>query len=281
MEPQMTQVACSYAALRFMPYRETGEFANVGVVVWAPEAGFFGHLSNPKLGKRLRGFFPELDLHIYREALKGSKSLLAALENQFAIKAMIGEGRHATLVDRFHELVRTREGMLTFGPTGALLAATPEKALEDLYQRLVLRQFAQQAQYQEVVMQKRLATCLRTWNLNTFYRRGIVGDDQFHVSVPFVHHVGIRAQKILRPLDLDREDTTSIYKHGDQWVVSMQRLKRFNTLPDKVVIPVHLPVAGERRNAALQVVEDFRAFGALAVSIDDQDALHEAASVVA
>jgi hypothetical protein len=42
----MTLVACTYAALRFLPYRETCEFANVGVVVCAPEAGFFGFLCN-------------------------------------------------------------------------------------------------------------------------------------------------------------------------------------------------------------------------------------------
>ena len=177
------------------------------------------------------------------------------------------------------ELVRAREGLLTFGPAGALLADTPETALEDLHQRLVRRQFAQPTEHHEEVMRKRLATCLRTWNLTAFYHRATIGDDQFHVPVPFVHSIEGKAQKILRPLDLDRDDTTGIYKHGDQWLLSMRRLQRFNTLPERVVIPVRLPVAGERRDAANQVIEEFTTFGALAIPIEDQDALLEAAKV--
>lgn len=275
----MTMVACTYAALRFLPYRETGEFANVGVVVCAPEAGFFGFRCNHKLGKRLRGFFPELHLDIYRDAIKGVASLLTGVRDQLGRKAMPRDALHEGIVARFHELVRAREGLLTFGPVGALLADTPEAALEDLHQRLVMRQFAQQAEYHEEVMRKRLATCLRTWNLTAFYRRAIIGDDRFHVPVPFVHSIEGKALKILRPLDLDRDDTTGIYKHGDQWLLSMRRLQRFNTLPGKVVIPVRLPAAGERRDAANQVVEEFKTFGALAIPIEDQDALLEAARV--
>jgi len=38
----MTKLACQYALLRFRPFAETGEFANVGIVMLAPEARFFG-----------------------------------------------------------------------------------------------------------------------------------------------------------------------------------------------------------------------------------------------
>ncbi|MGB2108952.1 MAG: DUF3037 domain-containing protein, partial [Marinobacter vinifirmus] len=33
----MTRFACNYAIVRFMPYVETGEFANVGVLPWIPK----------------------------------------------------------------------------------------------------------------------------------------------------------------------------------------------------------------------------------------------------
>jgi len=275
----MTLVACTYAALRFTPYRETAEFANVGVIVCAPQVGYFGFHCNHKLGKRLRGFFPELPLEIYRDAIGGMEALLAGLRGQLGQKALPTDDLHEVLVARFHELVRTREGLLAFGPAGALLADAPEQALKDLHQRLVMRQFAQQTEYHEEVMRKRLATCLRTWQLNTFYRRADIGDKQFHISVPFVYQVDGQVRKMLRPLDLDRVDTTSIYKHGDQLAVAMRRLRQFKTLPAQVVIPVRLPANGDLLRAAQQVVDDFKANDVLAIPFDDEAALRQASLV--
>ncbi|MGM0927683.1 MAG: DUF3037 domain-containing protein [Pseudomonadota bacterium] len=34
----MKRIACQYVILRFMPYVETGEFANVGVVMIPPHS---------------------------------------------------------------------------------------------------------------------------------------------------------------------------------------------------------------------------------------------------
>jgi hypothetical protein len=272
----MSQVACSYAALRFLPYRETGEFANVGVVVWTPSAKFFGHRCNLRLGKRIRGFFPDLDLDIYRQALRGSQSMLTALRGQFA-----GVGTSDdVLVQRFHELVRIREGLMTFGPAGALLADSPDQALEILYQRLVLRQFASQPEYHEVVMRRRLADSLRAWNLMEFYQQEVqVGDDHFHITAPFAHLVELRPAKILRPLDLDKKDSTLIYRHGDVWASALRRLREFNTMPDQVVVPVRLPAGGERMDAAQRVIRALTEVGATALPIDDQDAIRRAAMV--
>ena len=272
----MNQVACSYAALRFLPYRETGEFANVGVVVWAPEVGLFAYRCNP-LYKRLKGFFPELDASIYRTAIQGVKAQLMGVEKQFAMKTMAGEARHTGLVNRFHEFVRTREGLMIFSPAGAMLADSVDQALDTLYQRLVLRQFAEQPEYQETVMRKRLADNLKSWNLSDFYRHNIrVGDERFHLTAPFAHMVAIKAHKILRPLDLDKKDPTSIYRHGDQLAIALRRLREFCTLPEHVVIPVRLPHDGERLDAAQRVVNDFRAFGAQTMPLDDHDAVRKA-----
>lgn len=273
----MNQVACSYAALRFLPYRETGEFANVGVVVWAPAARFFSYRCNLRLGKRIRGFFPDLDLDFYRKAVCGAQGLLDALHDQFAGKLTLQQD---VQVQRFHELVRTREGLMTFGPAGAMLADSPEQALDELYQRLVLRQFTKKPEYQEVVMQRRLGACLRTWKLMQFYRKDvIVGDDHFRITAPFAHLVDLTPAKILRPLDFDKKDSTGIYKHGDVWVAALRRLREFNTLPQQVIIPVRLPGTGERLDAAHQVMRDLANAGAQTMSIDDEDAVRNAALV--
>lgn len=38
----MTRIACQYAIVRFAPFVETEEFANVGIIMIAPKQRFFG-----------------------------------------------------------------------------------------------------------------------------------------------------------------------------------------------------------------------------------------------
>jgi hypothetical protein len=274
----MNLVACSYAALRFLPYRETGEFANVGVVVWCPAAKSFLFHCNHSLGKRIRGFFPDLDLTIYREAVRGVEGSLRAVEPQFTLGKAGGD---EALIQRFQELVRVREGLMAFGPAGALLAESPEKAMETLYQRLVLRQFAPVEEPREVAMRRRLGECLRTWKLMEHYRQDVpVGDERFHVTVPFAHVREARPTQIIRPLDLDLKDSTAVYRHGDLWAASLRRLRSLNLLPQRIVIPVQLPQdQGERWDAAAQIMGEFTELGAMTMPMDDQDRVREAALV--
>jgi len=273
----MTTLACSYAALRFLPYRETGEFANIGVVVWAPDACAFVFKINERLQGRMRGFFPGLDVKLYREALRGVEDMLQALSHQFIV------GKAATLdalTNRFHELVRTREGLMTFGPAGAMLAQSPDAALDELYQRLVHRKFTETAENHEESMRKRLKACLRTWNLSTLYLRDVrIGDERFYLNVPFAHVVDDRPQRILRPLDLDKKDCTQIYQHGDQVTAAFKRLEEFGHLPKHIIIPVRLPNSGARKDAALESLNELKRLGAQTMSMDDQDALQRAARV--
>ena len=49
--------ACHYAIVRFMPFVETGEFGNVGVVLFSPTARFFGFRLLGQRISRITNFF--------------------------------------------------------------------------------------------------------------------------------------------------------------------------------------------------------------------------------
>ena len=55
----MKEVVCNYAIARFRPYRETGEFVNVGIVLICPQVNYFGYLFEKRKYKRITDFFPE------------------------------------------------------------------------------------------------------------------------------------------------------------------------------------------------------------------------------
>lgn len=71
----MTHVA-RYSIIRFLPYAETEEFANVGIVLYAPTARYFDfQLSNK--WRRLSGFFDKLDRRVFAQGVAAFSEELA------------------------------------------------------------------------------------------------------------------------------------------------------------------------------------------------------------
>ncbi|PWD86343.1 DUF3037 domain-containing protein [Ignatzschineria cameli] len=59
------KVALRYVVIQFMPYIETGEFANIGIVALSPKIGFFDYRIARKY-RRITQFFPKLQGREYR-----------------------------------------------------------------------------------------------------------------------------------------------------------------------------------------------------------------------
>ena len=225
---------CNYAVVRFLPYRETGEFVNVGVVLFCREMGFFDVAFETVKRKRVTDFFPEINKFTF---INGRQSFY---EELLRIKQLMNtEDRSLNAEDReciFRELVRTRESIFRFGETGTVLAEDPSEKLKELFGRYVNRQFAASHEYEETVMAKRVTEVLRTNELIHHYRLNQrVGNEEFHVLLPIVSNIcndrGI-ARRAIKPLDLDRDEPTKIYEHGDMWIKRIERLRHVNQLPE-------------------------------------------------
>jgi hypothetical protein len=147
----MNQLVCNYAPVRFLPYREIGEFVNVGVAVHCPQRDFFGFRLVPlkRIG-RVRGFFPELDVKIFKAGLAGVARELTRVRTNHHARPITDEIPSAIArerVLRFQEIIRRRDGLFHFGDAGTLMAETPDEALDHLFGRFVERQYAQKMDY--------------------------------------------------------------------------------------------------------------------------------------
>jgi hypothetical protein len=143
----MKQLVCNYAPVRFLPYREAGEFGNVGVVVHCPQTDFFGYRLLPlKRAGRVTGFFPDLDAKLFEATLNGLERELARVQSNHHPQPFNQEVTPEiakTQAQRFGEVIRRREGLVHFGEAGTLMADTPAEALDLLFGRFVERPFAQ------------------------------------------------------------------------------------------------------------------------------------------
>jgi len=264
----MSNLVCNYTMVRFLPYRETGEFVNVGAIVYAPEAKIFQFKLTGKSNKRVRGFFPEMDQTVYRAAIEALRRELMRQQMQYAAMDNLAHG-----LDTFRNLLRRKETLLHFAEPGMRIG-TPADVLDAIYADYVERNFAQTVEYQEGMMRSRLGKWLKEWGIKKKYKTDLtVGDTLFHLTLPFVHAEQGKVIAAIKPLDLDRGEPTKIYDHGGLWIQRFKRLQERNHLPERMIVPVRMPPAGQSI-AADQIFLELIQLNVKAVSFNDQQQIH-------
>ena len=253
----MKKFACQYALLRFRPFVETGEFANVGVVLMAPEARFFGFRLLQRYG-RITQFFHQLDRKIYLNGKELFKQELERFSANLRQMALDGRKREIDLNlarNLFAELVRPREAMLQFDEQRIGLADDPKAKLAALYDHYVERNFVTK-EYQERLLENTVRKFLFQAKVGSEYRQEKIGNDDFAVNFPFVRMTDGKADRIIKPLHLNQGDSTKILTHGGQWVDKVRRLRKRNALPDDVLFPVDAPLPNSKQFGAFEEIRD-------------------------
>jgi Protein of unknown function (DUF3037) len=275
----MKKLACNYSIIRFLPYRETEEFVNIGLLLSCAETGYLDfRLERGKIS-RVTDFFVELDRDLYKSGLRAVFRDLELRRAQF--KSSLGQQMELSAGfnarDTFFQLVANREGLFQYSEPRALLAECPQSKLDELFGYYVKRLFAQPKEFQERIMRKRMEDFLQKKNLLSFYKRDYrLGNETFHLNMPLVL---LDAQENLprqaiRPLHLDKEFSTQIYTHGDHVFAGLQRLAKLKSLPDSCVISVKEPRGGGvRKEAAHEIMDKLQELGARVISFEDSDRL--------
>lgn len=137
----------------------------------------------------------------------------------------------------------------------------------------IKRQFARDRDYQEVIMRRRLGDYLQKVDLARYYRQDCrVGDDRYHVILPFVHFEDNAPRKVIKPLHLDKPAPTEIYRHGDAWIATVRRLRQINCLPKEFLFAVRYPNAeGKRQAAAAEVCRELQQSDTLTIPFGETE----------
>jgi len=258
----MKKLVCNYSIIRFLPYPETEEFVNVGVLACCPQIGWMDYHIDPRKKKRISAFFPELDIAMFdrgrqrviEDLRRTTGEFKKAQVNQWVMKDYSDYTK-----DVFAELTRTREEIFRFGTVATMVTSHPKRDMEALYKYYIERHFAKQGEYQETIMVERLSILFKERSLASRYHKKRLGTDDYHVTLPFVEMAddGIHALRAVKPLNLAQEEATAIRVHGDAWLARMTRLKRMEYLPEHMLFAVRMPPrnATKRIDAAKEICE--------------------------
>jgi len=263
--------ACQYAIVQFMPHPETGEFANVGVIVLCPEERFFDFRLLKKYARVTR-FFEQMDNNIYiggkkcfhDELLRIKQMIVQALKtNEQAIQQQA--------IRLFADLTREREAVFRFDKPAVLLADNGIAALERLYNFYVEREFVTK-EYQERLMESAVRKILLDADVASKFKGRDIGDELYHVRFPFVAGENGKETKIIKPLALDQGEPVKIYAHADHWLPKIRRLRERHLLPKDVLFTVTAPPVNDEKckQAYNEVCDELISLDVQVVAVEDK-----------
>lgn len=239
----MTKTGCLYAIVRFAPFAETGEFANVGIVMMAPEQRYFGFKLMGARHSRVTRFFDQLDAHVFRATMKAVREELervAALLRQHGFDKRYKKNDVDFAKRLFGEMIRPRETVITFSQARVTLVEDAGASLEELYGHYVERDFVTR-QYQEGVLERGVQQWFWRAGIAGRFTRMDVGNEDYHAPFPFVEKQGAVVIKAIKPLNLSQPQASKILDHGGQWLFRVNALKKRGLLPCKVLFAVGPP----------------------------------------
>ncbi|MCV0394355.1 MAG: DUF3037 domain-containing protein [Rhizobiaceae bacterium] len=277
-----SKLQCRYSIIRFMPHIETGEFANVGIVLVAPQIGFLGSRLEARRYGRITSFFDTVAPEYYRNAvgalqdeLQRVKKLLPKVDR---FQARLDLGKDEPALVAFNDLTRLREGLVNFSAPRVVISEDPRRILDDLFGYYVERNFVTQ-RYRETVLEDLMKKWLNDIHLGERFVRRQFDDGVYKATFPFVENNEIGGpKKIIKPFFLGQKEPTAIIDHGIKWSTSVARLRRAGLLPNHILFAVEGPVVGPGSEQAHQAayeetVETLRRTDIDVVSFEHQQAI--------
>lgn len=270
----MKPLACRFSIVQFVPYTETGEFANIGVVLTCPQTGYFNFLLQNKKSKRVTDFFDSLGRGFYLSAVRAVEEELSRLRAT-AYQLPAGD-RAEALRGMFTALVQPREAIVKFSPSKVLITSDAAEALREKFDHYVDHSFAT-PEYVEHTMNGRLRDLLHGLDLPAPFKPARLGNDVVHAKFDFVQTLDSHHLKVIKALNLSQSEANDIAAHGDVWMGKISRLGRQQLLPKDVLINVSLAPADRPAHHSLgqEIVHELQRMHVTVVPGTDTIAMRE------
>lgn len=196
-----------YAVIRFRPFAETGEFANIGVIVMRVLDGEMRFKLAPRRFARVKGFFDDV-------AYKAYDDVIPVLEEELSrLTDFLPHFPNFRGSDSFDELVRIRESSIVFSEARFIDAHYGlSEAAERLFARFVRREAAPQTP--EASLTRSIRRALREAGVRGFHSYRL-DDDLVPMSFPFALERG--TLRAIKPVAFTQRMPMALVDHGAHW----------------------------------------------------------------
>lgn len=228
---------CLYSIVRYSPYPETEEFANVGVVLCAPKENVFEFMMTNRNDSRVRKFFhDDCIFPLAKDAL--NRELVLA-------KNTAGEISGAqSLSQFFHYFTAKRESIFHFSEVRVVLSHEPKAELLKIYDRYVNHSDYTKTRREEVLARELKKSIDRIDSLKNLFKHQVVNGTFSKFSMPLVAKRDDVISRAIKPLAFEQSEPGKMMEHGDTWVMRVTRAAEENLLNiEDVLFTIDEPVS--------------------------------------
>jgi hypothetical protein len=213
----------TYTVLRYVHDVATGEFVNMGVALYAPEAKYISAMCSPRYG-RLSKMFLEVNGDHLRSVMRYIQARFEEHGTKLNSELPLG-GVPKSIIEIAHSILPPDDSSLQWSEPNGGVTANPAATLEQLYTRMV-EKYEQRAQLPSrldddvwKVFRKELET---KQVLAKMQPKRIVAKDY---DYEFEHAWKNGAWNLYQPLSMDLLDAESILDKANRWLGRATNLK--------------------------------------------------------
>ncbi|MBU3893030.1 DUF3037 domain-containing protein [Serratia rubidaea] len=207
---------CLYSIVRYAPYAETEEFANIGVVLCAPKKQAFHFKLTKSNDARVSAFFRDDTIFPYaRDAI--SRELKMAQEQVKHLESP------DDLAQFFSYMTAKRESIFHFSSTRVVLTSSPEKELNLIYDKFI-NHSEYNKERREDILARELKSRINSYSeLKNAFKKETLGGELTRFSMPFVAKSDGEILCAIKPLSFGQSEPGKMMEHCDSWVARVSR----------------------------------------------------------
>lgn len=248
-----------FAVIRFMPYVQTREFANIGVILTCPKTGFFNYQIEHKY-QHLSGFFKHFNSKVFKASIESFSHELDRVKLDLNYKNAAPETYRAVL----DHIARPRDAIILTSEVGVTTGDNEQAELKRLFDYFVHHSFAREQK--EEVLTKLIQNMVRDLQTIKPFIKSTIGDDNYSATLPLVQkNENNTVRKIIKPIYLGFNDSSEIYTKSDRWIATIKRLQGFNSIQSEtdILLPYEKPVnpSESQQKALANVISDMNRAG--------------------
>lgn len=205
----------TYSVLRYVHDTTTGEFVNVGVALYAPEARYASAVCRSTYG-RLNKVFPGINPDHFKSLMRHIQARFEEMGEQFNTQLPLN--RVSTVEELAHRILPADDSSLQWAPMGSGRSADPANALEHLFDRMVMRyedKAGRERRTEDDIWRRFKRTLEARQLLHHFQPRKItVQDDEIEFEYTWKNGV----IHCLEPVSFDLSSADSIKDKAHRWL---------------------------------------------------------------
>lgn len=226
---------CLYSIVRYTPYAETEEFANIGVVLCAPKEKFFDFQITKRNDSRVRSFFhDDCIFPIAKDTIQRELQFAKAQANQ-----VVG---HQQLAQFFRYFTAKKESIFQFSSTRVVLSANPKEELARIYNKYVNHSDYTKERREDVLAKELKRSIDRIDELKNAFKHESIDGYYAKFSMPLVAKKNNEIKCAIKPLAFIQAEPGKMMEHSDTWVMRVTRAAEENLLMiDDILFTIEVP----------------------------------------